>query len=53
MENIKINFSKPVGPMKPMHAVNNGPKEKSVIGIDNFDEIISRRLHKKGNNSFP
>ena len=37
MENIKINFSKPVGPMKPMHAVNNGPLGKNVRATDNFD----------------
>ncbi len=37
MQNMKIDFSKKVGPVKPMHAVNNGPLGKSVRATDNFD----------------
>lgn len=41
MQNIKIDFGKKLGSVKPMHAVNNGPIGKSVVGIDNFDEYAA------------
>jgi hypothetical protein len=37
MNHITINFSKNRGPIKPMHAINNGPLGKSVRGTSNFD----------------
>ncbi len=37
MNHITIDFSKNYGPIKPMHAVNNGPLDKSVRGTSNFD----------------
>lgn len=35
MANVKIDFSKPVGPVKPMHSVNNGPAGARVRGTGN------------------
>ena len=35
MQNITVDFSNPVGPVKPMHSVNNGPA--STRGLNNFD----------------
>ena len=37
MENIYINFSKQIRPVKPMHSVNNGPAGSKVRGTSNFE----------------
>ncbi len=34
---ITVDFSKNVGKIKPMHAVNNGPMKKSVRSVSNFE----------------
>ena len=42
MTNVKINFQKSVGRIKPMHATNNGPIYKVGEGmrITNLDAFI-------------
>lgn len=37
MATITVDFSKNAGPVKPMHAVNNGPLAPSVRGTSNFE----------------
>ena len=37
MANIKVDFSKAEGPIKPMHAVNNGPLGPSARGTSNYE----------------
>ena len=37
MDNIRIDFAAPVGPVKPMHAVNNGPAGAVVRGTSNLE----------------
>ncbi len=39
MEQIKVNFDKKLGKMKPMHAVNNGPVHKfdTDMAVSNFE----------------
>ncbi len=39
MKKVTVDFSKTVGPVKPMHAVNNGPV-RSVRGTGNFDAFV-------------
>ena len=36
MANITVDFSKPIGAIKPMHSVNNGPAGSRVRGTGNF-----------------
>ena len=41
METVKVNFQTVTGPVKPMHAVNNGPiaKEESFNNFEDFREL--------------
>ena len=41
METVKVNFQTVTGPVKPMHAVNNGPiaKEESSNNFEDFREL--------------
>ena len=32
MQRISVDFSSPVGPVKPMHSVNNGPSSSRGLG---------------------
>lgn len=44
MSNVKINFTSITGPVKPMHAVNNGPEPQSVRATSNFDAYKAARI---------
>ncbi len=37
MKNITVDFSKTLGPIKPMHSVNNGPAGSRTRGTSNFE----------------
>ena len=52
MENVRIDFSKTKGPVKPLHAVNNGPvykfaSDQRVTNMDSYKEagIPYARIH--------
>ena len=50
MKNIKVDFSKNVKPMKPLHGVNNGPVRGAGMSTDNTAEFVElgvpyARLH--------
>ncbi len=46
MQNIKVDFSKKLGKMKPMHAVNNGPVHKfnTDMAVSNFEAYKAASL---------
>ena len=51
MKTVTVDFSKTIGPVKPMHAVNNGPVYKFAEGqritnLDAFKAVSYTHLHK-------
>ena len=45
MTTLHFDFSKPIRPIKPMNAVNNGPVGSKVRGVKgNFDDYKSARI---------
>ena len=46
MNKISIDFSKNKGKIKPMHAVNNGPKISAVDQKSDNKYIIKRRIFR-------
>ena len=47
MKTVTVDFSKTIGPVKPMHAVNNGPVYKFAEGqrITNLDALKRPVFH--------
>ena len=41
MKRVTVDFSKKLGPIKPMHSVNNGPAGARVRGTSNFDDYAA------------